>query len=516
MTHRESFLSLWRGFLAGMQRAPTRATYHRRNALMLQALLALIATVTLVIAVASCAADPAAFGEHWLTLAVSAYAWACFCLLRSGLFRLSTGLTVVGGLILLGLSYQTYGLRAQSGLQVTHLLPLLLSGLLLGRSALWWTALASAAVLAIGAHADLRLAADAPQASDALSNLLLACMNFLVLVTILDRLILSSQRAVHRSEELNAICVELQRQVDEKERAYQRLMQTQKMETIGRLSTGIAHDFNAILGVILGHATSAGLLGGSLDQVLPGIRQAARSGATLTRRLLSFSRTHVRQVSTFDLAEAIDEVRPLLLPMFPRGIQVSLDTSAAGLSIRADRDELVLALLNIASNACDAMPAGGRFALSVERDADHAALRLEDTGVGMAPEVLARVFEPFFTTKPKDRGTGIGMTTVQRFVADHGGTLEIDSAPQAGTRIRIRLPLARPQDRDAGGLDGFGSDELGFDGVGFEGIGFDETGPEKTGFDRAGRVDGERSGGEAAATQPAYALAADRAGAAPR
>jgi len=108
-----------------------------------------------------------------------------------------------------------------------------------------------------------------------------------------------------------------------------------------------------------------------------------------------------------------------------------------------DREELELVLLNIASNACDAMPDGGSFALSVERDGDHARIRIEDTGEGMAADVLARLFEPFFTTKPKDKGTGIGMAIVQRFVADSGGEIGVDSAPGQGTRIRIRIPLAR-------------------------------------------------------------------------
>jgi signal transduction histidine kinase len=444
MTVRESSPLLWHGFIDWMKRVPTRAAHDRGNAVTLQAILAVIAAATLVMAIASCmaATDTTGVADNGLILVVSAYAWSCFCLLRYGFFRLSTSLTVIGGLILMGMSYQAYGLRAQSGLQITQLLPLLCSGLFLGRAAAWWTALANAATLAIGAHTDLQLATDSMQASDALTNLLLAGMNFLVLATILDRLILSSQRAINRSEKLNALCLELQHQVQEKERAYERLLQTQKMETIGRLSTGIAHDFNAILSVILGHATSVDRRGGSIDAVLPGIRQAARRGATLTRRLLSFSRTHVREISTFDLAQAIDEVRPLILPMFPRGIEVSLDTSVSGLPISADRDELVLALLNIASNACDAMPQGGRFVLAVEADSDHAFVRLEDTGIGMAPDVLARMFEPFFTTKPKDKGTGIGMATVHRFVTDHGGEIHADSAPGQGTRIRIRLPLA--------------------------------------------------------------------------
>lgn len=446
MTIRVSQPSFRQRLLAWIRRVPTRTSHDQRNALTLQALLVVTVATALLAAIGSCAAaeDMTGITENWLTLVIGAYAWSCLCLLRNGLFRLSASLTVIGGLILMGMSYQAYGLRAQSGLQITHLLPLLFSGLLLGRTAVWWTALAYAAVLALGTHTDLRLATDSTQVSEALTNLLLAAMNFLVLATILDRLILSTQQAIQRSEELDAACQELERQVQEKERAYERLLQTQKMETIGRLSTGIAHDFNAILSVILGHATSVNMRGDSVDAILPGIRQAARRGATLTRRLLSFSRPHIRQVSVFDLAEAIDEVRPLILPMFHRGIQATLDTSVSGLLIEADRDELVLALLNIASNACDAMPQGGRFALSVEADGSHAVLNMEDTGIGMTPEVLARMFEPFFTTKPKDKGTGIGMATVHRFVLEHGGDIAADSKPGAGTRIRIRLPLSEP------------------------------------------------------------------------
>lgn len=446
MTVRVSSVSPWHGFVDWVKRVPGATPRDRRNALMLQTLLAGVAATTLCVAVAAwaTAAGRAATGEGGLALLVGVCACACLVLLRNGRFRLATGLTVAGSLALMALSYYVYGLRAHSGLQIIQLLPLLVSGLFLGRAAAWWTALAGVAVLAIGAQTDLRLASGAVQAADSLSNLLLVGANFLILVAILDRLVLSIQRAVHRSEALNAICLELERQVEEKERAYERLLQTQKMETIGRLSTGIAHDFNAILSVILGHATSANLRGGSIDAVLPGIRDAARRGATLTRRLLGFSRTHVRQVSTFDLAAAVDEVRPLLLPMFPRGIEVALETSVSGLYVSADRDELVLALLNIASNACDAMPDGGRFVLAVEPVGDRAGLRLEDTGTGMTADVLARLFEPFFTTKPRDQGTGIGMATVRRFVLDHGGEIDADSRPGQGTRIRIRLPRAQP------------------------------------------------------------------------
>lgn len=436
-------LDAWRRFVGWMRNVPVDAPHGKRNALTLQTMLVITGAVASSMAAVSYVTDDAAgLGESWHTLAIAVYAWSCFCLLRIGLFRLSAGLIVLGGLILIGLSYQAYGLRAQSGLQITQLLPLLLAGLLLGRSAVWWTTLANAVALTIGARVDLATAANAAARSEALSDLLLSAMNLFVLAVILDRLILLMQRAIKRSEELDEICLELEREVEEKERAYARLLQTQRMEAIGRLSTGIAHDFHNILGVILGLATSSPRNDDAPDAVLPKVAKAARRGTAITRRLLSFGRTQAEEVTTFDLVEAVDEMRSLILPMFHRGIRVRLELPPPGIQVRMDRDELELVLLNIASNACDAMPDDGWFTLSVQSDADNAQILMEDTGEGMAPEVLARLFEPFFTTKPKDKGTGIGMAIVHRFVADNGGDIGVDSAPGEGTRIRIKIPLA--------------------------------------------------------------------------
>jgi len=486
MTLLKLLLPSWHSFVAWIGPAATHDPHDRRNAPTLAAMLAVIAAATLAMAVVPWAANGAT-AETALMLIVSAYSGLCLGLLRAGLFRLATRMVVGGGLVLMAMSYLTYGLRAHAGLQIVHLLPLLIAGLFLGRAAAWWTALANVALLAIGALTDLRLAPGPAQASETLSNLLLAGVNFLTLVVILDRLVLSIRRAIHRGDELNELCLELQQQVEEKERAYERLLHSQKIEIIGRLSTGIAHDFNAILSVILGHATSAKLLKGSTDAVLPGIQQAARRGATLTRRLLSLSRTDSRQISRFDLAEAIEEVRPLILPMFPRTIEVALDTSTPGLMVDADRDELVLALLNIASNACDAMPDGGCFSLALEAQAGHACLHLEDSGTGMSAQVRARLFEPFFTTKPKDKGTGIGMTTVQRFVADHAGDIAVDSAPGEGTRIRIRLPRARDPDARHSGDS--------------------ERSPQPAAADADGRDGGDRSGASVGELRDAEAKA---------
>lgn len=426
---------------------PAVPSARRRDALMLQtvlavAMLAAAATMTHALAGGRSLAE----ADVWGPASVVAYALACLGLTRSGFYRLSAALAVCGALALIGVSYAVHGLQAQGGLQMTHLLPLLFAGLLLGRTAVWWVLLASIFVLALGARVDLLHAADAAASAQVVPDLLLGVLNLLVLAVILDRLILSSQRAIERGDALDAANAQIEREMQEKERAYRRLLHTQRLEAVGRLSAGAAHDFNNVLQVILGLASSPGADPAAKDHALAMICRAAQRGGVLTRRLLSFSRNHERQVSLFDLGDAVVGLHPLLEPMFRRGVRIRLHVATPNLLVEADRDELELALLNIAGNASDAMPEGGDFLLAVERDGDHALIRAEDTGTGMTDEVRKRVFEPFFTTKPKDRGTGIGMTIVQRFLSDHGGRIEVDSAPGRGTRLRLRLPLAAAAD----------------------------------------------------------------------
>ncbi|MDH5822408.1 ATP-binding protein [Luteimonas sp. RD2P54] len=414
----------------------------RRNALMLRTILVVIGVAATVMAATSATAPVS--GEFVGTALIGACAWICFLLLQRGHYRVVAGATVAGSMLLVGLSYQAYGLQAQSGLQMTHLMPLLFAGLLLGRTAVWWTAAAYAAALMVGALVDAGQAHNGAAAAEVVPDLLLAALNFLALAVILDRLISISQKAVRRSEALDEACIELEREIAEKEQAYARLLHTQRMEAIGRLSAGVAHDFNNILNVILGHADAAAAGVATPATGVEGVRKAARRGAMLTRRLLSFGRTRVGEVTRFDLGEAIEDARALIQPMFPRSIEVHLEPAACALPVELDRDELELALLNIASNACDAMLDGGRFTLAVEEREGHAVIVAADTGVGMSAEVARRVFEPFFTTKPRDSGTGIGMSIVHRFVTDAGGRIGIDTAPGRGTRFTLWLPLTTP------------------------------------------------------------------------
>lgn len=433
------------------QRVPMPAQ-ERHNALMLQTTLVVVFAASLAMAcLPSAVVGSVDRGDLWIAPAICLYTGLCLYLLRSGRYPLSARLTVIGTVLLIAGSYRSYGLQAQPGQLMIHMMPLLLSGLLIGRAAVWWTMLATVLALAVGAWVDLHGETDALAAADALPNLLLGSMNYLILAVALDRLILASQRAARRSDELNAACERLSREIAEKELAHARLLHTQRMEALGRLSASVAHDFNNVLSVIAGLAEAPAPPQGlsqhpehAPPDTLPTIRRAAERGIALTRRLLSFSRIQHREVSEFDLAQALEEMRPLILPMFARNVQVRVQLPAAELPLLADRDQLELALLNIASNASDAMPDGGRFALRAQHSGGAALIELEDTGTGMTADVRARLFEPFFTTKQPDRGTGIGMSIVHRFVLEHGGTIEVDSAPGHGTRVRLRLPCIAP------------------------------------------------------------------------
>lgn len=433
-------LDLFPRFTRWLSRTRVTSRQDRRNTVMLQTILVAIGTISLIAAVVSAFSPQDQAQEAWIALAISAYAWACFDLSRTRMYRLAAGLTVAGSLLLIGASYYSYGLRAQPSMLMMHLLPLLLAGLLLGRAAVWWTALANGLWLVLGAWVDLQR----PHVlfSEVMSSLIGSSLNFLVLAAVLDRMILSLQKATARSRALDAVNLELKRQIAEKDRAYARLVHTQRMETIGRLSAGVAHDFNHVLSIITGWASSPAATDDP-GSALEGIKRAAQRGAMLSRRLLSFGRTRARPVdiAEFDLGTVLEEMHPLVAPMFPSGIKVQFVLPPTSLIVAADRDELELALLNMASNSVDAMPHGGRFVVSLHDDGSHALLRVEDSGSGMPPEVLSRLFEPFFTTKPKDEGTGIGMTIVHRFVVDCGGSIAVNSRPGEGTCIDIRLPL---------------------------------------------------------------------------
>ena len=240
------------------------------------------------------------------------------------------------------------------------------------------------------------------------------------------------------------------RDVTEQELLAEQLRQAQKMEALGKLAGGLAHDFNNVLAAIAGFAQ---LVRGDLPDEDPHradldeIVAATARGSTVTRQLLTFSRRRTVDTQVIDLAEVVRDTGRMLRPLLPSSIAVELRTGDAPAWVIADRGQLEQVVMNLAVNARDAMPDGGTLAVTVElRDAPRPCCRLvvRDTGCGMSPEVRGRIFEPFFTTKAAGQGSGLGLATVYGIVRQFGGTVVAESEEGAGATFTVTLPLAPP------------------------------------------------------------------------
>ena len=225
------------------------------------------------------------------------------------------------------------------------------------------------------------------------------------------------------------------------------LRQAQKMQAVGQLAAGVAHDFNNLLTAIRGYGE---LLHASLADGDPRaddaeeIVRAAERGSELTRRLLAFSRRERVEPALLDAGELVGGLEALLRQSLGAAIELRLECEPQLPPVLADPHELEQVLLNLAANARDAMPGGGRLSITVSGSRKgEVAIEVADTGEGMSEEIRARAFEPFFTTKERGRGTGLGLATVWGIVEQAGGTVELASEPGAGTRVTVLLP-ARP------------------------------------------------------------------------
>ena len=261
------------------------------------------------------------------------------------------------------------------------------------------------------------------------------------------------------------------RAIAEQERIERRLQQSQRLESLGQLVGGVAHDFNNLLNVIQGYADfsaeqvqALAPADARLEPVLEDIEQvrvAAQQATRLTRQLLTFAREDVNRPEVLDLNEAVKEAGQLLRRTLGEHIDLVIAADPALWRVKADRSQLEQVLVNLAVNARDAMPGGGRLSIdtgNTEVDAAYATgrpdlklgryarLRVSDTGTGMDRATVARVFEPFFSTKPKGRGTGLGLATVYGVVTQAGGSIEIYSEVGLGTTITVLLPAT---DEDA-------------------------------------------------------------------
>jgi signal transduction histidine kinase/ActR/RegA family two-component response regulator len=238
------------------------------------------------------------------------------------------------------------------------------------------------------------------------------------------------------------------------------LREAQKMQAIGHLTGGIAHDFNNLLTVILGNLELASskaadpvVLKGRIERAI----WAAHRGATLTSQLLAFARKQPLAPAPIDLAASMPDLIALLRRTLGEHIDVRYVETGGLWAAMADPAQLENSVLNLALNARDAMPSGGRLTIELANKVldesyarehvevvpgDYAMLAVSDTGLGMTPDVMARVFEPFFTTKPDGKGTGLGLAMVFGFIKQSGGHVSIYSEPGEGTTVRLYLPRA--------------------------------------------------------------------------
>jgi PAS domain S-box-containing protein len=246
--------------------------------------------------------------------------------------------------------------------------------------------------------------------------------------------------------------------ITERRRAEEELRQMQRIDAIGRVSGGIAHDFNNLLGVIIGNLELCGYARAdhlNTKELIAEALTAARGGADLTARLLAFSRRQSLRTVPVQPNLLIDGLMKMLTRVLGEDIEISLDLAATPWPVLTDPVQLEQGLVNLATNARDAMPNGGKLTIATANchvDANAAAVNPElgpgdyvmiamtDSGVGMPPDVATRVFEPFFTTKEFGKGNGLGLSTLFGFAKQSGGHVTVESAPGRGTIFRLYLP----------------------------------------------------------------------------
>jgi signal transduction histidine kinase/ActR/RegA family two-component response regulator len=249
----------------------------------------------------------------------------------------------------------------------------------------------------------------------------------------------------------------LMNEVIERERVQQAMIQFQKMEAVGRLTGGIAHDFNNLLNVVQG----------SMDLILltshdegakkraESARRACQRGGKLTSQLLAFARNQSLDLRPANVRALFDGVRELVASSLGSGIALRFEVDGQVDSVLADKNQMEMALLNLAINARDAMPRGGTLAFKAARatppdsllpEGDYVRIAVADSGEGMSADVAARVFEPFFTTKGVGKGTGLGLSQVYGMAQQSGGAARIVSEPGAGTTVEIWLRAASDAD----------------------------------------------------------------------
>jgi PAS domain S-box-containing protein len=275
------------------------------------------------------------------------------------------------------------------------------------------------------------------------------------------------ERVEERTAELTKLNADLRQEIAERQRAQEalrrseeELRQSQKMDAIGRLAGGIAHDYNNLLSIILSYSSMMMESLSPADPLRADAEQIAIAGQRardLTRQLLAFSRRQMMRPEVLDLGEVVRNIEPMLRRVLGEDVELTIASARPVGLVKADPGQIQQIVMNLVVNARDAMPDGGKLRIETgdvllddehakhhvgvgAKPGPHVALTVSDSGAGMDYATAARVFEPFFTTKPRGKGTGLGLSTVLGIVQQSGGHVTIESAPSRGATFRIYLP----------------------------------------------------------------------------
>jgi signal transduction histidine kinase/ActR/RegA family two-component response regulator len=272
------------------------------------------------------------------------------------------------------------------------------------------------------------------------------------------------RRVAERTAELAQANADLERRVEERtcerEAALAQVHEMRKVESLGQLTGGVAHDFNNLLMAVLGNLELVRKFlpdDPKIRRLVDGAIQGAERGATLTKRMLAFARRQELKPETVEIPNLVDSMVEMLRRSLGPGVQITTNFEADVPPTRVDPNQLELALLNLALNARDAMPLGGRLTISAHRErigagdlpglppGEYVCITERDTGEGMDEVTLKRATEPFFTTKGAGRGTGLGLSMVDGLVAQSGGAMRITSQRGAGTTVELWLPVSQAE-----------------------------------------------------------------------
>lgn len=390
-----------------------------------------------------------------ISLVISALALWSVVLIRRARFQRAIRqlMFVVAALTIV--SHAVNGMSVHVFQMPVQVLWLFIAGMMIGRSALWLMFGALVLALFLGAVGEARI--EQEPADHLLGDAVIRSVMFLTIALVIDRSVAalreSLDEALARGRALELANAQLQAEMAAREQAQTRLLHAQKMEAVGRMASGLAHDFGHLLALVDGYAVQARNATGPQVRAdaLEGVSSAARRARAQVGKLMHFARQDAPVLEAFDAGEVLREVVPMLRQTLGAAVRLCIQPPAAPAMVRADREQFVLVLLNIAANAADAMPDGGSFTVTTEVDtaAGKVEIGMRDSGPGIADETLERVFEPFYTTKPQGDGAGLGLAVSRDLAVDWGGRLEYvaeraSATEPRGAQFRLVLPLAAP------------------------------------------------------------------------